>query len=314
MRQLLIIFLIISLSLTAQAVDEREVRIKSEVRVSGRFVLLKDLVADDSLLSKSEKDLVILEAPERGHKRVSIRTVAIKMQDHKELMDLSLLAPRMLKIYRIADINFVEDSRLKLQEELSKIEPWSGYNINIELDSSDMNTLSDMSGADDLKIVSQTASRDMSSAKIRVKFSEKGRTLGTVTITPIVQREIDVVLLKNSVKKGHVLNRSDLTLAKVWSVGKEESLCLSIEEALGFEVRRNMMEGQKIPLHHLAEPVYANKGQIIVIETNIGSLTVRVTAQALHLGRRGDDIRVRNTRTGKILTAQLIADGIGRVN
>lgn len=315
MIRLFIIFLIISLlSLDVKAVEEREVRIKSEIRVSGRFVLLKDLVTDDELLTKEERNLIILEAPERGHKKVTIRTIAIKMQEHKQLLDLSLLAPRMLKIYRIADMNFVEDVRLQLQTQLNASAPWNDYKINVEFNTEDMNSISDMSGADKIEMISQTASRDLSLAKMRVKFTEKGQTLGTMTLSPIVQREIDVVILKNSVKKGHVLSKSDLQLAKVWSVGKEDSLCLSIEEALGFEVRRNMMEGNKIPLSNLSEPVYANKGEIIMVETVLGSLTVRVTAQALQLGRRGDDIRVRNTRTGKIVTAQLIATGVGRVN
>ena len=315
MIRLFLSFLMITLlSFDVQAVDEREVRIKSEIRVSGRFVLLKDLVADDELLSQEEKSLIILEAPERGHKKVSIRTIAIKMQEHKQLLDLSLLAPRMLKIYRIADMNFVEDTRLQLQTQLNTNAPWNDYNINIEFDTEDMNSISDMSGADKIELISQTASRDLGLAKMRVKFTEKGQTLGTITLSPVVQREVDVVILKNSVKKGHVLSKSDLQLAKIWSIGKEESLCLSLEEALGFEVRRNMMEGNKIPLSNLSEPVYANKGQIIVVETVLGSLTVRVTAQALQLGRRGDDIRVRNTRTGKIVTAQLVASGVGRVN
>ena len=315
MIRLFIIFLIITLlSLDVKAVEEREVRIKSEIRVSGRFVLLKDLVTDDELLTKEERNLIILEAPERGHKKVTIRTIAIKMQEHKQLLDLSLLAPRMLKIYRIADMNFVEDVRLQLQTQLNASAPWNDYKINVEFNTEDMNSISDMSGADKIEMISQTASRDLSLAKMRVKFTEKGQTLGTMTLSPIVQREIDVVILKNSVKKGHVLSKSDLQLAKVWSVGKEDSLCLSIEEALGFEVRRNMMEGNKIPLSNLSEPVYANKGEIIMVETVLGSLTVRVTAQALQLGRRGDDIRVRNTRTGKIVTAQLIATGVGRVN
>ncbi|MCH2206827.1 MAG: flagellar basal body P-ring formation chaperone FlgA [Lentisphaerales bacterium] len=314
MKQALITFFIVLTSLQFNLLAEREVRIKSEVRVSGRFVLLQDLVTDDSLLDKIEKDLIIFEAPERGSKKLSIRTIAIKMQEHKELLDLSLIAPRMVRVFRVADMNFLDDVSEELLKQLSTKAPWSDYNINIEFTSEDMSSISDMSGADKIELISQTASRDVSSAKIRVKFSEKGQSLGIITINPRIQREINVVLLKNSVKKGHVLTKSDVELATIWSVGKEESLCLTIEEAIGFEVRRSMMEGNRIPLNNLTEPVYANKGQIIMVETVLGSLTVRVTGQALQLGRRGDDIRVKNTRTGKVMNAQLIASGLGRVN
>ena len=172
-----------------------------------------------------------------------------------------------------------------------------------------------MSGADKYELISNSTSRDLSSSKLRVKFTEKEQNLGVITLNPGVLREIEVVLLSNSVKKGQILNKSDLKMAKVWAVGKEESFCLKIEEALGFECRKNMLEGSKIPLNSLSEPIFALKDQFVQVEVKIGkTVSFRVKGKALQQGRRGDYIRIRNTNSGKEITAQLIEKGIARVD
>ena len=124
MKRLLFSIFLISMMTLLHAAEERVIRIKSEVRVSGRFVLLEDLVTSTDLLNKEERKYIILDSPERGNKKFTIRSIAIKMQDHESLLNLSLIAPRNIKVFRIADKNFIENVKTSLLEQLQKKDPW----------------------------------------------------------------------------------------------------------------------------------------------------------------------------------------------
>jgi flagellar basal body P-ring formation protein FlgA len=311
---LTVLSLLFFFSVSIGAEEERLVRLKSEVRVSGRFVLLKDLLISDANVTELEGKLIIIEAPERGSKKVTPRSIAYKMQEHKSLMDLGIMAPPLIKLIRVADVNFVEHVKDEITLQLKKTSPWSDFEIQIELTDEDINVISDMTGADKITLLSQKPARDLSRTKMRVSFFEKGKALGTITLTPTVQREIEIVILKDSVTKGSIITASSIKLSKIWSTGGEESLCMSFKEALGYEARRNMAEGSSIPVNYLTDPVYANKGEIIDVELVVGTLSASIKAKALQQGRRGDDIRALNTRTGKTMTVKMIRDGIGLIN
>jgi flagellar basal body P-ring formation protein FlgA len=308
-KSLILISIVILFTQSAWA--EREVRVRSEVRVSGRFVQLKDLLVSTTGLKESELELIILDSPERGSEKVSIRSIAFKMQVHESLLDLAILAPAMIKIIRVADVDFVEKFKKEIMTQLVDDGRWKNTKIDLQFNSDDINTMSDLTGADKIELLSSTLSVDSTNLKLRVKCSEKDKSLGTVSLNPIVQREIEVVILKNSLGKGDIVNQSDLLMTKAWSTGKNEDICLTFNDAIGFELKKSLVEGTQVPLSYLTEPVYAVKDQFIEVGINSDLFNVTVQAKALQLGRRGDVIRAMNTSSLKVIAVELVSYGKG---
>jgi len=319
MKQLTLILLLFCLSLS-QAADnkqvKREMRMRTVVQISSRFVQLKDLMVDTTPLTAQEKELIIVDAPRRGHKVWDIRRLAALMQNHKELLDIDLIATKntmKIKIVRVADKDFVDKVKKSLLEALSAKPQWSGTRIDIEFSPLDLSLISEMSGADQIELVSQSDTGVKGTIKLRTKFSSQKQSLGTISLKPFLKREVELVTLNNSLGKGHILRKSDLLLSKTWSDGNEEKYASTLEECIGFEIKRNVAEGSLLQRNLLAPPIYAERHQIINAYIYLGSLKVTAEVKALTQGRRNETIRVRNTKSGKLMDAVLVAPGQAEV-
>ena len=279
---------------------ERTVNLKKNVQVSGHLVLLKDLLIDTDGLTEEEQKLVILKSPLRGFKNYRPVEIAYEMQNHASLMDLSLVAPPFVKVTRIRDVNFVENVKTGLIKALKNENPWKRFAIEVDFTPEDINKINDMSGAD-FKLISQIPSDDLTSVQLSVKFTEKEKNRGTLLLKPIIRRRLFSITLKNDVAKGQILNKSDLVVDQVWVDGQEDRYAANFKDCVGYELSRNMVAGSRIPRTFLVEPVYVRKGEIIKVYVESLSMRVGIHANALTDGRRGETIRARNTKSGKLL-------------
>ena len=275
--------------------------------------MLKDLLMDTTMLQDGEGEIVIVDAPDYGSVKVTPHEIANRMRAHKSLKDIVMYAPRFIRVFRVADIDFIENVRENLIKQLAEVEPWKGSKINIIFSDEDKRKINKLSGSDNFELLSQTPASDMSSSKLQVKFTIENKKLGTLHLKPLIQREIDIIILSGAVKKGDLITKSDLKTVKGWTSGEEENYCLEMKDALGYEVRRNMSEGSRIHLNNLVEPVLAVKGQIINVDLSNTGIQLSVKGKALQQGRRGDGIRVMNTSSGKVITAVMVGYGIARV-
>lgn len=292
----IIVFLLSAFSLLA----ERTVTLKKTIQVSGSQVVLSDLLVDSSSLEKAEKNLVILNSPLRGSKNFRPVDIAYEMQQHKSLMDLALLAPSFVKVIRVKDIDFVEKVKEGLIVALGKETPWKMFDLEMELTATDISKISAMSG-NDFEVISQRPSDELDSVKITVKFIEKGINKGAVILNPIIRRKILAITLKNSIKRGGIVQKSDLILDRIWVSGTDERYAVNFQDCVGYEVSRNIAAGSRIAKSFLIEPVYVEKGSFLKVYVKSGLLTLSVDAKALSTGRRGETIRVKNTKSGKDL-------------
>ncbi|NQZ59747.1 MAG: flagellar basal body P-ring formation protein FlgA [Lentisphaeraceae bacterium] len=292
----------------------QRVRLRSQVQVSGRFVQLKELVIDDSPLTEEQKNIIITEAPLRGNKTYKRLKLLRLMANNKELLSLDVTSPPTIQIFRIANTGFIEDTKEKLILELKKVAPWKDSKIDLEFSPGDLSKLSNMSGADQIELLSQSPSTAISTHKLRVKFTSKKQNLGTISLTPFIRQQIELVILKNSCPKGHILKRSDLQISKTWSDGYEDKFASSLQECLGYEIKKNTPEGSRIKRNLLAPPVYAQRHQILLATLDIGGMSIGITLKALEQGRRGEIIRAKNTKSGKLLDVTLTGPGRAIIN
>ena len=293
-------YLIVLLLSSVNLLAERNLNLKKNVEVSGHLVLLKDLVIDAATLTDNEKNLVILKSPQRGFKNYRPVDIAYEMQNHPSLMDISLLAPPFVKIIRVKDVHFVEKVKTYLVKELKQQDPWKRFTIEVDFTPDDINKINDISGAD-CELISQIPSDDLGSVKLSVKFTEKEKNRGTITLEPVIRRKIFSITLKGDVNKGQILRKDDLVVAQVWVDGQEDRYASNFQDCVGYELSRNMIAGSRVPKPYLIEPVYVRKGEIIKVYVETAAMRVGIHAKALSDGRRGETIRAKNTKSGKNL-------------
>ncbi len=283
---------------------EREINLKKSVEVSGQAVLLKDLVVENGALTEEELKLEILKAPLRGFKNFRPVEIAYEMQNHASLMDVSLIAPPVIKVSRVKDPDFIENVRDGVTKALKEHDPWKHFKIELEFSPEDITKINEM-GNSSFELKSQIPSEDLGAVKIRVEFKENEKSKGTLTLEPVVRRKVVSIALKSDLAKGSIIKQTDLVVTQAWADGQEEKYASTFEDCIGYELTKNMVAGSRILKTNLAEPVYVKKGEILKVFVVTGSLKVGVHAKALTDGRRGETIRAKNTKSGQTIDVVL---------
>lgn len=93
-----------------------------------------------------------------------------------------------------------------------------------------------------------------------------------------------------------------------------DQVVTSLEEITGKRARRMLPEGKVILASDLEDIPIIQRGEKILVVTNLGGITVTATATALENGFEGEVISVKNDRSGKRLRGFVLAQGLVRVD
>ena len=83
----------------------------------------------------------------------------------------------------------------------------------------------------------------------------------------------------------------------------------SINDVVNMEIKRQLKPGAAITRSNLRPPMLIEKGDSVVLSAKIGSLKVRTTAIAMSNGRKGQQIRVKNKQSKRIVDARVTGPG-----
>ncbi len=128
-------------------------------------------------------------------------------------------------------------------------------------------------------------------------------------------RRFDTVLVaRHNLPRGSMLGPDD-----VIAVRRDISRLVSgyfrrSEEILDMVARRSLRKGRVLTPAVVTPPRLVKRGQLVTILAQAGNLVIRVRGKALGEGRRGDTIRVRNTRSKRVVQATVVDFGTVRVN
>jgi flagella basal body P-ring formation protein FlgA len=115
------------------------------------------------------------------------------------------------------------------------------------------------------------------------------------------------LVLSRSVKKGEILKESDLVLRQI-RVSRAGVYASQASEVVGRALKKNIAQGETIPLNSLADVPIINKGKIVTIVARDAGLRVEARGEALEDGVLGDSIRVRNAASKAVLRAVVVAE------
>lgn len=122
-----------------------------------------------------------------------------------------------------------------------------------------------------------------------------------------------VAVSTRNLQRGEKLNESDFVMRRTNTSSIGQSYLDSETTLLGMEVNRPIRSGSIIKVHDIREPIVIAKGDSVTLEANQGALQVSSVGIALANGRMGEQIRVQNSRSKRIVDARVTGPGQAEV-
>ncbi|WP_051235670.1 flagellar basal body P-ring formation chaperone FlgA [Marinimicrobium agarilyticum] len=122
-----------------------------------------------------------------------------------------------------------------------------------------------------------------------------------------VYRQIAVA--SRSLGRGHRLSAGDITLAVRDTGQLRQGFVTQAETAVGMALRRPLQAGDPVRLSQLEAPTVVRRGDQVRLKAKTGTITVDTKGTALSDGRVGDQVRVRNDRSERVVRGRVIGPG-----
>ncbi len=119
----------------------------------------------------------------------------------------------------------------------------------------------------------------------------------------------EVVVIARPVKRNTLLQENDLVLAERDLASLSQGYFTELKQVSGSEARRAMQVDQVVTPGQIQAPAMVKRGDHVVITAISGNIRVRMPGEALADGSLGQQIRVRNTRSQRIVHARVTAPG-----
>jgi flagellar basal body P-ring formation protein FlgA len=113
---------------------------------------------------------------------------------------------------------------------------------------------------------------------------------------------------------GETIAADSLAMARV-RPGKPTTIAFARDprDLVGKVAKRTLLPGRFVPLGSVRDAYLVAQGSSVQVMFVEGGLTISVTAVTLEPGSAGDVVKVRNTDSGAVFSATVMADGTARV-
>jgi len=119
----------------------------------------------------------------------------------------------------------------------------------------------------------------------------------------------DVVVATRPIKRNSIIQTGDITLAERDVGNLKQGYLLSLDSVAGSLATRGLQHDQVVSPNQIRPPEAVKRGEQVVITAVSGSVRVRMPGEALSDGAIGEQIRVRNLRSQRIIHARVIGPG-----
>lgn len=123
---------------------------------------------------------------------------------------------------------------------------------------------------------------------------------------------LPLVFAKQSLVRGHVLTAADLTIKKYDISHNRGGYTTDLNEIIGLTVKRQLRESQPITLAQLEMPIIIERGQQVMMIANQNGIEASTLGTALKKGRKGELIKVKNSNSGREVSAIVDSPGVVR--
>lgn len=120
-------------------------------------------------------------------------------------------------------------------------------------------------------------------------------------------REIAVAV--RSLQRSSIIQATDVQLAERDVSSLRQGYILDLDNVIGYQLLRPVQPDSVISTQHIKAAAAISKGDEVVISASAGAMSVRMPGTALEDGAMGQQIRVRNNRSKRVVHARVVAPG-----
>lgn len=309
------ILLILGLSLVVMVPEMSGARIRAAVylkdsaQVSGASIYLGQIAnieGDEALVKKMEK-IKVASSPLPGRSRnLSLDYIWVRLYQHRiDQGEVLFKGAKEVKVTH--SFNLMEKEEL-LEKVRKLVFPLvEGKNVAVDIDSSRISfPLVIPSGKVRLegKIFSPVNLYGSSTALIDICIDDK--LLRTLSF-PLKFKEFqEVLVVRRSLARGHILSSLDLAMEKREISGGSSDLVTDISDALGSQLARDLPAGSVLEKKILKPPLLVNQGDWVTLIAETPGVRVLAKGRALEKGGKGEIIRVLNIDSHKSLEGRVV--------
>lgn len=146
--------------------------------------------------------------------------------------------------------------------------------------------------------------------RLRFEVSCAVPTSWQVTVQADVSFTIPVAIAARTVRKDEVLSASDITLKPTDIARINREFLSSPQDYVGLRALRQIRRSQQLSPSHLSPAYMVAAGDKVIIQTNNEHFSASMSGTALEGGYAEQQIRVKNTSSGKVIKATIAKPGL----
>lgn len=128
-----------------------------------------------------------------------------------------------------------------------------------------------------------------------------------------VEQFLEVVAAARPLARNSTLQQGDITLVRSDVSRLGGGYFVSLEEARGQLLTRSVTSGTLLTRSMVKPVMWVKRGEKVVIEAKLGSISVNMEGKAQGSGAQGAVIGVTNNSSGRTIEAEVVAPGVVRV-
>ncbi|MGJ8692807.1 MAG: flagellar basal body P-ring formation chaperone FlgA [Thalassotalea sp.] len=145
---------------------------------------------------------------------------------------------------------------------------------------------------------------NQNSRNINVKISCDAPSLWQIYLPIKIETQLPVLIVTTNLNKGSILDRENTDIEYISEYKIRGETLTSFDGILGAKLTRNLQKGNAIYSKNICLVCKGDKVNIIATST---TFQIKTEGSALTSGTIGEQVRIKNTRSGKIITGQVKA-------
>lgn len=121
------------------------------------------------------------------------------------------------------------------------------------------------------------------------------------------------VIAVNALTHGNTIGPADVRLVEVNVSQVNGQYLTSLDDAIGKDVKRSLVAGAPIVDQQLVPPLMVRRGEAVLINATSNIVAVKVSGIAMTDGRLGEQIRIKNQSSSRIVNARITGPGQAEV-
>lgn len=150
----------------------------------------------------------------------------------------------------------------------------------------------------------------LGATSVGIRCSEPG---WKVYVPVQIRAYTSIITTKHPLPRGTILSQSDLQIEKREISRYRAGIFKKLEQVVGMMAKRAMVQGTVLTPTLVEPKRLVKRGQFVTILAETGGLLIRVKGEALMDGHHGQTVQVKNSRSGRKFSAEVVAPHTVRV-